>query len=67
MLKCGDLRKTLDTLRWDAVLENLKAMGFSKLFIQIVDNYIQNTSFSVLVKGTPSRPFKSQRGLTRGD
>lgn len=50
-----DLRKALDTVRWVAILENLRAMGFSPHFISLIKNGIQTPTFSVLVEGTPTK------------
>jgi len=58
-----DLRKAFDAVRWDAILENLRAMGFSPHFIALIKNGIQTPTFSVLVEGTPTKTFKSQRVL----
>lgn len=35
-----DLSKAFDTIRWDAIMETLKALGFSSLLIQLIKNCI---------------------------
>lgn len=41
-------------------------MGVSTHVITLIRNYIQTVS-SVMVEGSPARPFKNQRGLRQGD
>lgn len=41
----------------------IRVMDFSQYFISLISNCIQSTCFSVLVEGTPTSPFKGQRGL----
>lgn len=54
-------------LSWEAILETLRVMDFSQYFITLNTKYIQSASFSVLVEGNTTRPFKNQRGLRQGD
>lgn len=35
-----DVRLTFDTVRWNVVLENLRAMGFSIQFILLIEHCI---------------------------
>lgn len=61
-----DLRKAFDSLKWDAILEALRAMGFSTDFRNLIRNYIVTASFSVIVEGSPSRPFDNSKGTQAG-
>ena len=45
----------------------LEAYGFSPMFCKMIWNCISSASFSVLVEGSPTPPFKSQRGIRQGD
>lgn len=60
------LRKIFDTVKCKAIITTLKAMGFSQKCAKIINNCI-STASSVLIKGTPTAPFKNQRGIRQGD
>lgn len=62
-----DLRKAFDTVRWEAIIATLEAFVFSPLFCRIIWNCISSASFSVLVEGSPTPPFKNCKGIRQGD
>lgn len=60
-----DLKKAFDSLKWDVILATLQGMGFFSLR-NLISNCIKSASFSVMIEGSPTRPFKNQRGLRQG-
>jgi len=62
-----DLVKDYDKLSWSYIREVLKAYGFDHNWIRWVMALVTSTSFSILLKGSPSRSFRPSRGLRQGD
>lgn len=59
-----DLGKKFDI---DAILSALSALGFAPLFTKMLWNDMSSASFSLLIEGSPTLPFKNQRGIMQGD
>ncbi|RYQ86962.1 hypothetical protein Ahy_B10g106568 [Arachis hypogaea] len=62
-----DIQKAYDRVKWcfvDTVLEN---MGFGRTSRSWVRECVTSASISILVNGSPSKPFNMQRGLRQGD
>lgn len=62
-----DLRKSFDTIKLEAITSIFSALGFPPLFTQIVWNAISSASFSMLIEGFSTPPFKNYRGLRQGE
>lgn len=61
-----DLMKVFDTLRWDAIMEILKALGLSPTFRDMIYKCITSAS-SMTVEGSSTRHINNQRGLRQGN
>ncbi|XP_015954786.1 uncharacterized protein LOC107479150 [Arachis duranensis] len=62
-----DFQKAYDRVKWcfvDTVLEN---MGFGRTWRAWVKECVTSASISILINGSPSKPFKMERGLRQGD
>jgi len=62
-----DFQKAYDTVNLDSLLEVLKAMGFAEQWRIWMKACLSTASISVLVNGSPCKPFPMQRGLRQGD
>jgi len=67
MLLKLDLSKAFDKLSWKYIQKMLLAFGFSHTWTKWIINLISSPSFSVLLNGSPSTPFRSSRGIRQGD
>ncbi|XP_021765407.1 uncharacterized protein LOC110729923 [Chenopodium quinoa] len=56
-----------DSVEWDFLEVVLCELGFPSLFIKWVLGCITAVTFSILINGAPSKPFKSKKGLRKGD
>ena len=45
----------------------MKKMGFSEIWLYLINQRISTVSNSILLNGYPSNPFSSQRGLRQGN
>lgn len=66
MLKI-DLQKAFDTIDWDFILFTLEALDFPPMFINLINQCLTTTQFSVAINGESCRYFKGTRGLRQGD
>lgn len=62
-----DLSKAYDRINWQYLEEILGSFGFGNRWIKWVHSLISTPNFSILVNGTPSKTFKSSRGIRQGD
>ena len=62
-----DLSKAFDKLSWTYIQKVLSAFGFYPTWVQWVYSLISSSFFSILINGTPSRPFTPTRGIRQGD
>lgn len=62
-----DIRKTIDTLSWEFLLNNLKSLGFPDITITWLKDCITTTSFHISLNGKLHGFFKSKRGWRQGD
>lgn len=62
-----DIMKAYDNVRWDFILDSLKAMGFPPNFIHWVRACVTSPSFSICINGSLKGYFKGARGLRQGD
>jgi hypothetical protein len=58
-----DLSKAYDQVSWIFIRLLLTHLGFASPFIKWVMNYLTTVSFAVLINGSASPSFPSERGL----
>jgi exonuclease III len=62
-----DLSKAFDRLSWQYMRSVLESFGFSNSWVDWILALTSTPFFSILVNGSPSRPFHSSRGIRQGD
>lgn len=62
-----DLVKAYDRVDCQALFRIMEAFGFDEKIIKIIIELISTPMFSILINGSPSKFFKSSRGLRQGD
>ncbi|XP_016206405.1 uncharacterized protein LOC107646756 [Arachis ipaensis] len=62
-----DFQKAYDRVKWNFVDIVLEKMGFGRIWRAWVTECIKTASISIMVNGSPSKPFKMERGLRQGD
>jgi hypothetical protein len=62
-----DMNKAYDRISWKFLITVLQAMGFSSNWIKWITQCVTTVSYSVLINGSPTKPFKPSRGLRQGD
>ena len=62
-----DFQKAFDSVSWPFLAWTLERMGFPPRWILWITSCVSSAAASILVNGTPSKPFKLQRGLRQGD
>lgn len=62
-----DFHKAFDSVSWPFLTWTLEKMGFPPRWISWITSCVTSAAASILVNGTPSMPFKLQRGLRQGD
>ncbi|XP_020972640.1 uncharacterized protein LOC107627573 [Arachis ipaensis] len=62
-----DFQKAYDRVKWRFVDIVLQKMGFGWRWREWVKECVSTASMSILVNGSPSKPFKMERGLRQGD
>jgi len=62
-----DFQKAYDNVNLESLLEVLKAMGFAEKWRAWIKACLSTASISVLVNGSPCKPFPMKRGLRQGD
>ena len=62
-----DFRKVYDLVRWSFVDQVLEKMGFGSIWRKWIMSCFESTSVSILINGSPSKPFKMERGLRQGN
>jgi len=58
-----DLSKAFDKLSWSYIQKMLNAFGFSHMWVRWIMSLLSSSSFSILVNGFPSQPFRPSRGI----
>ncbi|XP_016206964.1 uncharacterized protein LOC107647403 [Arachis ipaensis] len=62
-----DFQKAYDRVKWNFVDIVLQKMGFGRRWREWVRECIGSASMAILINGSPSKPFKMERGLRQGD
>lgn len=62
-----DFEKAYDSVCWSYLFEMLKLLNFGDKWCGWMKECISSAEASVLVNGSPTRPFKMRRGLRQGD
>ncbi|XP_075100659.1 secreted RxLR effector protein 78-like [Nicotiana tabacum] len=62
-----DLRKAYDTLEWGFLRRNLIDLGFPFKFVQWIMACVTTMSYSLVLNGGLTKPFKGKRGTKQGD
>lgn len=62
-----DFHKAYDTISWDFIDQVLELMCFGIKWRQWTKSCITTASISILINGSPTTPFKMERGLRQGD
>lgn len=62
-----DLSKDFNKLSWSYIQKMLNAFGFSHMWIRWIMSLLSSSSFSILVNGFPSQPFRPSKGIRQGD
>lgn len=62
-----DLRKAYDTLEWIFLKQMLLDLGFPFKFVQWIMTCVTTVSYSLVLNGGLTKPFKGKRGIRLGD
>ncbi|GKA55341.1 proteasome subunit beta type-5 [Tanacetum coccineum] len=62
-----DFEKAFDSISWDFLLQVMRFMGFSEIWIKWISGCLHSASSSILINGSPTREFNIHRGLRQGD
>nr|XP_025647281.1 uncharacterized protein LOC112742257 [Arachis hypogaea] len=62
-----DFQKAYDRVKWSFVDLVLQKMGFGRKWRGWVMECVSTCSMSILINGSPSKPFKMERDLRQGD
>jgi len=62
-----DYEKAYDSVRWEFIYYMLGRLGFCGKWIEWIKNYLESSSISVLVNGSPTTESKPLKGLRQGD
>ncbi|XP_056688098.1 uncharacterized protein [Spinacia oleracea] len=66
MLKV-DLKKAYDSIEWPFLKDLMLGLGFPECFVGWVMACITTVSYSILINGSPTLPFRARKGLRQGD
>jgi hypothetical protein len=62
-----DLSKAYDQVEWSFLEATMLKMGFDVKWVQLVMTCVTSMQYSVLVNGTPGKPFIPSWGIRQGD
>ena len=67
MLLKLDFRKAYDSIRWAFIDHVLQTMGFGDTWRLWIRGCLTSADMSIMVNGSPTKPFHMERGLQQGD
>lgn len=62
-----DFEKAYDNVNWHFLLSMMNQMGFPSLWCRWIKGILDSSQASILVNGSPTFQFKSEKGLRQGD
>ncbi|GJU68923.1 putative RNA-directed DNA polymerase [Tanacetum coccineum] len=62
-----DFEKAFDSVNWNFLLDIMRQMGFSSKWRKWMFSCLSSASISVIVNGSPTKEFRSERGIRQGD
>lgn len=62
-----DFHKAFDSVAWSFLEWIMIQMGFPRLWISWILSCVSSAAASILINGSPTKPFKLHRGLRQGD
>lgn len=62
-----NMEKAFDRMEWNFILEIMRKLGFSPIWINWIRICIFSPSFSILINGSPFGLFSPARGLRQGN
>lgn len=62
-----DISKAFDKLSWNYIHQMLLAFNFNATWIRWIMNLISSPNFSILLNGSPFKPFCPSHGIHQGD
>ena len=65
-LKKIDFQKAYNSVNWSFLELVMEKLGFCRTWIRWIMNCVTSTSMSILLNGSPLKPFKMEKGLRQG-
>lgn len=62
-----DLRNVYYSIKWSFIRDMMVELSFQSMYVQWIMNYITTVSYSAVINGKPTCPFKDRKGLQQGD
>ncbi|GKE92266.1 RNA-directed DNA polymerase, eukaryota, partial [Tanacetum coccineum] len=62
-----NFEKAFDSVKWDYILDTLKAFGFGQKWRKWINGCFDTAMGSVLINGSPTSEFQFHKGLKQGD
>ncbi|KAH0722887.1 hypothetical protein KY290_005544 [Solanum tuberosum] len=62
-----DMHKAYDYVEWPFIEQILRLLNFPTKFINWIMSCLTTVSYSILINGVPTTPFKAKKGLRQGD
>ena len=62
-----DFQKAYDSVNWNFLKQVMEKLGFGRRWIRWIMDCVSTASMSILLNGSPLKPFKMEKGLRQGD
>ena len=62
-----DFQKEYDSVNWNFLKQVMEKLEFGRVWIKWIMDYVTTASMSILLNGSPLKPFKMEKGLRQGD
>ena len=62
-----DSQKAYDFIKWSFLRQILVSMGFGRKWVQWIMICVTSASLSIMLNGSPLKPFNMEKGLRQGD